>query len=57
MSIGTLQFQTTPSLTTNTGSQGWASYNPGLTDELRVYNKALSGTEISSLVALQGRGK
>jgi len=57
MSIGTLQFQTTPSLTSATGAQGWASYNPGLTDELRVYNKALSGTEISSLVALQGRGK
>jgi hypothetical protein len=55
--FGTLQFQTTPSLTTSTGSQGWASFNTGETDEVRVYNRALNSTEVSSLVALQHRGK
>jgi hypothetical protein len=57
MVFGTLQFQTTPSLTTNTGAQSWASYNTGLTDEVRIYNKALTSVEVSSLVALQRRGK
>jgi hypothetical protein len=57
MVFGTLQFQTTPSLTSNTGSQSWASYNTGQTDEVRIFNTVLTGTEISSLVALQRRGK
>jgi hypothetical protein len=57
MVFGTLQFQTTPSLTTNTGSQSWASYNTGQTDEVRVYNRVLTSTEVGSLVALQRRGK
>ncbi len=57
MVFGTLQFQTTPSLTANTGSQSWASYQVGATDEVRVYNRALTGVEVSSLVALERRGK
>ena len=57
MVFGTLQFQTTPSLTANTGAQGWASYNTGQTDEVRIYNKALTSIEVSSLVALQNRKK
>ncbi|MDB5139191.1 MAG: hypothetical protein JWR12_1107 [Mucilaginibacter sp.] len=57
MVFGTLQFQTTPSLTANTGAQGWASYNPGETDEVRFYSKALTSIEVSSMVALQRRGK
>ncbi|WP_426670560.1 LamG-like jellyroll fold domain-containing protein [Mucilaginibacter sp. McL0603] len=57
MVFGTLQFQTTPSLTANTGAQDWASYQVGATDEVRIYNRALTGVEVSSLVALQRRGK
>jgi Concanavalin A-like lectin/glucanases superfamily len=57
MVFGTLQFQTTPSLTANTGAQSWASYQVGATDEVRVYNRALTSIEVNSLVALQRRGK
>jgi hypothetical protein len=57
MVFGTLQFQTTPSLTANAGAQDWAGYQVGATDEVRVYNRALTGVEVSSLVALQRRGK
>lgn len=57
MVFGTVQFQTTPSLTTATGSQDWASYLTGQLDEVRIYNKALTGTEISAIVGLEGRGK
>ena len=57
MVFGTVHFQTNPSLTTATGSQGWASYLIGQLDEVRIYNKALSDTEISSLSILEARGK
>ena len=57
MVFGCVQFQTTPSLTTATGSQGWASYITGQLDEIRVYDKALSVLEISSIAKLEGRGK
>jgi hypothetical protein len=57
MVFGTLQFQTTPSLTANTGAQDWAGYQVGATDEVRVYNRALTSVEVGSLVALQRRGK
>jgi hypothetical protein len=57
MTFGTLQFQTNPSLTSATGSQGWASYLVGSMDEVRVYNRVLTGIEVSSLAALQGKGK
>jgi hypothetical protein len=57
MVIGAVHFQTTPSLTTATGSQDWASYLSGGFDELRIYNKALSAEEVNALVVLQGKGK
>ncbi|RYY38115.1 MAG: LamG domain-containing protein [Sphingobacteriaceae bacterium] len=57
MVFGTVHFQTTPSLTTGSGKQDWASYLKGRVDEVRIYNKALSGEEIGSLVKLEGRGK
>jgi hypothetical protein len=57
MVFGTLQFQTTTSLTVSTGAQDWASYQVGETDEVRVYNRVLTNTEVGSLVALQHRGK
>ncbi len=56
IAFGTVQFQTTPSL--NGGEkQSWASYLTGQLDEVRIYNKALSESEINSLVKLEGRGK
>jgi hypothetical protein len=56
MVFGTVQFQTSPSLTTH-GPEDWASHLTGAIDEVRVYNKALSETDINALVVLQGKGK
>jgi hypothetical protein len=55
--FGTVQFQTTPSQTSSSGKQDWASFLTGQLDEVRVYNKALTIDEISALVKLEGRGK
>ena len=49
MVFGTVHFQTTPSLTTGTGSQDWASYLTGTIDEVRFFSVALSGGEILNL--------
>lgn len=57
MVFGTVQFQTTPSLTSGSGSQPWASYLAGQLDEVRIYNKALTDAEVNALVLLEGRGK
>jgi hypothetical protein len=57
MVFGTVHFQTDPSLTTATGKQDWASYLTGKLDEVRVYNKALTAEEISSLQRLEARNK
>jgi len=57
MVFGTLQFQTTPSLTTNTGSQGWAANLTGTLDQVRVYNKVLSASEASALYNLEKLGR
>ena len=54
--MGTVQFQTSPSLTTH-GPEPWASYLTGSIDEVRIYNQALSDTDINALVVLQGKGK
>ncbi|GAA4320763.1 hypothetical protein GCM10023149_20220 [Mucilaginibacter gynuensis] len=55
--FGCVQFQTTPSQTSSTGKQDWASYLTGTLDEVRIYNKALTPEEIGALVKLEGRGK
>jgi hypothetical protein len=55
--FGTVHFQTTPSSTSATGSQPWASYLTGQLDEVRIYNRALTEAELNSLVKLEGRGK
>ena len=55
--FGCVQFQTTPSQTTATGSQPWASYLTGQLDDVRIYNKALTGDEINAMIVLQGKGK
>jgi hypothetical protein len=53
--FGCVHFQTKPSLTSGTGSQDWASYLTGTLDEVRIYNAALTATEVNSLVVLQGK--
>lgn len=55
--FGTVQFQTTPSLGTAGGKQDWASYLTGMMDEVRIYNKALTATELVALSILEGKGK
>lgn len=55
--LGSPQFNTTPSETTGSGSQSWASFLTGSLDEVRVYNKALNPTEVNALIVLQGKGK
>jgi hypothetical protein len=57
MVFGTLQFQTTPSLTTATGSQGWAASINGTEDQVRVYSKVLSASEVSALYNLEKLGR
>jgi hypothetical protein len=56
MVLGAVQFQTTPSLT-NHGIEPWANWLTGSIDELRIYNAALTPTEVGALVVLQGKGK
>jgi hypothetical protein len=55
--FGTVQFQTTPSLTSGTTSQPWASFLLGAMDEVRIYNKALSGSDVKALFQLENLGK
>ena len=57
MVFGTLQFQTTPSLTSGTGSQSWAGYVMGVLDQCRVYDEALSPTQVSALYNLENLGR
>ena len=57
MVFGTLQFQTNPSLTAATTAQGWAANVNGVIDQIRVYNKALSSTEVSALYNLEKLGR
>ena len=57
MVFGTTQFQTTPSQTSGTTSQPWASFLTGQLDEVRVYNKALTASDLQALIVLQGKGK
>lgn len=47
--MGTVQFQTDPSLTTATDSQTWASYLTGNLDEVKIFNIALSDTRVEEL--------
>jgi hypothetical protein len=49
MVVGTYQFQTDPSLT-NHGPESWAKSFNGAMDQLRIYNRALSSSEVQALV-------
>jgi hypothetical protein len=55
--FGTTQFQTNPSNGTAGGTQPWASYLTGAMDEIRIYNRALTESEVNAMVVLQGKGK
>jgi hypothetical protein len=55
--FGCDQFQTNPSQTSSTQYPGFASFLTGQMDEFRIYNRALTDIEVSSIVNLQGRGK
>ncbi|MBS1603869.1 MAG: LamG domain-containing protein [Bacteroidetes bacterium] len=55
--FGTIQFQTTPSMTSGASSQSWASFLLGAMDEVRIYNKALSGSDVKALFQLENLGK
>jgi hypothetical protein len=55
--LGTVQFGTTPSLTSGTGNQPWASFVLGVMDELRIYKKALSADDVKALYNLENLGK
>lgn len=54
--FGALHFMTQPSLTTGSTEQTWAGYLRGKMDEVRIYNKALTETEVSALSILEKRG-
>jgi hypothetical protein len=56
MIIGACQFSTTPSLG-SAGAQPWATTFRGLLDEFRIYNKALSSSEVESLYQLEAAGR
>jgi hypothetical protein len=49
MVFGTVHFQTTPSLTTGSTSQPWASYLTGELDEVRIFNRALSAADVQQI--------
>jgi hypothetical protein len=55
--LGTVQFQTDPSLTTATGSQPWGSYLLGALDEVRIYNTALGASDLRALYQLENLGR
>jgi len=54
--FGTVQFMTTPSLTSSHGAEGWAGFLNGLMDEVKIYKKALTSDEVLALYALQNKG-
>lgn len=49
MVFGTVHFMTNPSLTTGSGAQDWASYLTGELDEIRMFNRALSDTDVQQI--------
>ncbi len=55
--FGTVHFMTSPSLTSGSTNQDWASYLTGQLDEVRIYNEALTATEVSALTILEKQGR
>jgi Concanavalin A-like lectin/glucanases superfamily len=56
MIVGACQFSTDPSLG-SAGAQPWATTFRGLLDEFRIYNKALSSSEVESIYQLEAAGR
>jgi len=57
VTFGTTQFMTTPSQTSATGPQDWASFITGQIDQVRVYNSVLSAAQVSALYNLDKLGR
>jgi len=55
--LGTIQFQTSPSMTSKSSGESWASFVLGTMDELRIYKKALSTDDVKALYNLENLGK
>ena len=55
--MGTVQFQTNPTMTSATDHQGWASFVLGVMDELRIFKKALTTDDVKALYNLENLGK
>jgi len=55
--FGCVQFMTTPSQTSATDAQDWASFNTGGIDQVRIYNKVLSAGKASALYNLENAGR
>jgi hypothetical protein len=55
--FGALHFKTVPSSTSGSPGEDWAGYIPGKTDEVRIYNKALTSIEVSALSTLERQGR
>jgi hypothetical protein len=55
--FGTMQFMTDPSLTSAADAQDWAGYLTGALDEVRIYNKALSTSDVVALYSLEKLGR
>lgn len=55
--FGAFQFQTNPSLTNGASAQGWATNFAGELDEFRIYDRALTGQEVSALYQLEKQGR
>jgi hypothetical protein len=55
--LGSHQFTTTPSLTSAHGTEPWSTTYAGKLDEFRVYNSALSGSDVGALYELEKAGR
>ncbi|MEO6133579.1 MAG: LamG-like jellyroll fold domain-containing protein [Ginsengibacter sp.] len=55
--FGAFQFQTDPPLTQSASAQGWATNFAGKLDEFRIYDRALTGQEVSALFQLEKQGR
>lgn len=49
MVMGTVQFQTDPSLTSAADNQPWAGYLTGELDEIKIFNRAIGQVEVDDL--------
>jgi len=55
--LGSHQFETTPSLTTATTEQPWATSFAGKMDEFRIYKAPLTAAEVNAIYELEKAGR